>query len=67
MHLLKGVKTEGIESTLTEDIDARGTLGLKEDVRNGYEKIKVMLKVTSNTSKEKERSNRICTKAIIRI
>ncbi len=49
----QGVKIEGIESTLTEVIDAQGTVGLKEDVRNGYEKIKVTFKVTSNAPEEK--------------
>jgi uncharacterized OsmC-like protein len=51
----QGVKIEGIESTLHGGIDARGTLGIKEDVRNGYEKIKVTFKVTSNAPKEKIR------------
>ena len=51
----QGVKIEKIESTLSGDLDAQGTLGLKDDVRNGYEKIKVDFKVTSNAPKEKTR------------
>jgi uncharacterized OsmC-like protein len=51
----QGVKIDEIESTLSGDLDAQGTLGLKDDVRNGYEKIKVSFKVTSNAPKERIR------------
>ncbi len=59
---------EKIESTLKGDIDIQGTLGLKEDARNGYEQIKVAFKVTSNAEKKKnKRTNQTCTKAITNI
>jgi uncharacterized OsmC-like protein len=51
----QGVVIDEVESTLSGDIDLQGYLGMAENVRNGYEKIKVTLKVKSNAPKEKVR------------
>ena len=51
----QGVVIDEVESTLSGDIDLQGYLGMSENVRNGYEKIKVTFKVKSNASKEKIR------------
>jgi uncharacterized OsmC-like protein len=50
----QGVKLDEVESILAGDIDIQGLLG-RPRVRNGYEKIKVIFKVKSNTLKEKVR------------
>ena len=49
------VKIEKVESTLAGDLDIQGLLGMSENVRNGYEKIKVTFKVKSDAPKEKIR------------
>lgn len=49
------VVIDEVESTLSGDIDLQGYLGMSENVRNGYEKIKITFKVKSNASKEKIR------------
>ena len=51
----QGVVIDEVESTLSGDIDLQGYLGMSENVRNGYEKIKVTFKVKSDASKEKIR------------
>lgn len=51
----QGVVIDEVESTLSGDIDLQGYLGMAENVRNGYEKIKVTFKVKSNAPKEKVR------------
>ena len=51
----QGVVIDEVESTLSGDIDLQGYLGMSENIRNGYEKIKVTFKVKSNAPKEKIR------------
>lgn len=51
----QGVVIDEVESTLSGDIDLQGYLGMSENVRNGYEKIKVTFKVKSEAPKEKVR------------
>jgi uncharacterized OsmC-like protein len=41
----RGVNLESVESTVEGDIDLLGILGLSDDVRNGYQGIKVSFKV----------------------
>ena len=55
MQAAQGVKIEKVESTLAGDLDIQGLLGMSENVRNGYEKIKVTFKVKSDAPKEKIR------------
>lgn len=51
----QGVVIDEVESTLSGDVDLQGLLGMSENVRNGYEKIKVRFKVKSEAPKEKIR------------
>lgn len=48
----KGIKIEEVESTLEGDLDLHGFLGLKEDVRNGYEGVKITFKIKADVSDE---------------
>lgn len=41
----KGITVRRVESSLEGDIDLRGFLGMDEDIRNGYEGIRVNMKV----------------------
>jgi len=41
----QGVKIDEVESTLASDVDIQGLLGISENVRNGYDKIKVTFEV----------------------
>jgi uncharacterized OsmC-like protein len=54
-HAAARVKIDEVESTLAGDLDIRGLLGMSENVRNGYKKIKVTFKVKSNAPEEKVR------------
>jgi uncharacterized OsmC-like protein len=49
----RGVELESVESTLEGDIDVRGALGLSNDVRNGFERVRVSFKVKGNAPPEK--------------
>jgi uncharacterized OsmC-like protein len=51
----RGIKIDEVESTLAGDLDIQGALGMSENVRNGYEKIKVTFKVKSEAPKERVR------------
>jgi len=51
----QGVAIDEIETTLSGDVDVQGFLGMNENVRNGYEKVKVTFKVKSEAPKEKIR------------
>ena len=41
----RGVNLESVESTVEGDIDLNGILGLSDDVRNGYEQMRVSFKL----------------------
>ena len=41
----RGVHLESVESTVEGDIDLNGILGLSDDVRNGYEQIRISFKL----------------------
>lgn len=43
----RGIIIEAIDSSLEGDLDLRGFLGLSEDVRKGYQQIRVRMKVKS--------------------
>ncbi|MEM7434335.1 MAG: OsmC family protein [Myxococcota bacterium] len=51
----RGIELESVESTVEADLDARGLLGLAEDVRNGYEAVRIRFKVAGDASEEKLR------------
>ena len=49
----QGIKIEAVESRFEGDIDLRGFLGMSEDVRNGYENIRVTFKIKADAPEEK--------------
>ena len=49
----QGIKIEEVETSFSGDLDLHGFLGLDENVRNGYEKIKVVFKIKADAPKEK--------------
>jgi uncharacterized OsmC-like protein len=49
----QGIKIDAIESKFEGDLDLRGLLGLSEDVRNGYENIRVTFKIDADAPEEK--------------
>jgi len=51
----RGVKLTEVESRIEGDIDLRGILGLSNDVRNGYQGLKVSFKIKGDAPKEKLR------------
>jgi uncharacterized OsmC-like protein len=51
----RGVRLTSVESTLEGDMDVRGALGLDDDYRNGFERIRVSFKVTGDAPEEKLR------------
>ncbi|HSF17057.1 MAG TPA: OsmC family protein [Vicinamibacteria bacterium] len=51
----RGVKLQEVESTVEGDINLLGVLGLSDEVRNGYEKIRVNFKIKGDASPEKLR------------
>jgi uncharacterized OsmC-like protein len=48
----QGIRIEAIESTLEGNLDLQGFLGLREDIRKGYENITIHFKVKSDASPE---------------
>lgn len=51
----RGVTLTEVESTVVGDIDLRGILGLSDEVRNGYENIRVEFKIKGDAPPEKLR------------
>ena len=51
----RGVPLTRVESTLEGDMDVRGALGLSDDVRNGFEQIRVSFVVEGDATPEKLR------------
>ena len=49
----RGVKLTEVESTVEGDMNMLGILGLSEEVRNGYETIRVNFKIKGDASPEK--------------
>jgi uncharacterized OsmC-like protein len=51
----KGIAVESIESELEGDLDVMGFLGLNENVRNGYQEIRIKFTITGDlTGEQKE-------------
>ncbi|HKO87129.1 MAG TPA: OsmC family protein [Burkholderiales bacterium] len=48
----RGIEIEAIDSELEGDIDVRGFLGLSDDVRKGYQSIRVSMRVKTAASVE---------------
>ena len=51
----QGIKIEEVESFLEGDLDLHGFLGLSDDVRNGYENLRVTFRVKADAPEEKIR------------
>ena len=49
----QGIKIDAVESKFEGDLDLRGFLGMNEDVRNGYENIRVTFKIKADAPEEK--------------
>jgi uncharacterized OsmC-like protein len=49
----KGVQLEEVRSELEGDIDLRGFLGLAEDVRNGFQNIRIKISAKADVSEER--------------
>jgi uncharacterized OsmC-like protein len=52
----RGVTLTEVESTVEADADLRGILGISDEVRNGYEKIRVSFKIKGDAPAEKLRA-----------
>ncbi|HEX6699618.1 MAG TPA: OsmC family protein [Gaiellaceae bacterium] len=51
----RGVELTEVESTLEGDMDVQGALGLSDDYRNGFERIRVSFRVAGDAPEEKLR------------
>lgn len=51
----RGVELRRVESTVTGDIDLMGLLGLDDSVRNGYQQIKVTVRIEGDASADELR------------
>jgi uncharacterized OsmC-like protein len=51
----RGVRLTRVQSTLEGDMDVRGALGLSDEVRNGFEQIRVTFTLQGDASPEKLR------------
>jgi len=49
----QGIKIDAVESKFEGDLDLRGFLGMNEDVRNGYENIRVTFKIKADAPEER--------------
>lgn len=48
-----GIKIDEVESSLEGDLDLHGFLGLSDNIRNGYQNLRVIMKVKSDAPAEK--------------
>ena len=55
MAAARGVTLTSVESTIEGDINLLGILGLSDQVRNGYERIRVNFKIAGDAPDEKLR------------
>jgi uncharacterized OsmC-like protein len=49
---IRGIKIEEVESTLEGDMDVRGFMGLANDVRKGFENIRVHFRIKSDAPQD---------------
>lgn len=49
----QGIRIDEVESQFEGDLDLQGFLGLSDEVRNGYENIRVTFKITADAPQEK--------------
>jgi uncharacterized OsmC-like protein len=48
----RGIALDAVESTFEGDLDVRGLLGLSDEVRNGYERIRVKFRIEADAPRE---------------
>lgn len=48
----RGIEIRSIESSLDGDVDLHGFLGLSNEIRNGYESVRVVFKIDADASEE---------------
>ena len=49
----RGIELQSVESSVTGELDARGVLGLSDEVRNGFEKISIDFRIEADAPREK--------------
>ncbi len=49
----RGIELHSVESTIEGEMDLQGILGLSDDVRNGYRKIRIDFRIEGDASQEK--------------
>lgn len=49
---IRGIRIDQIDSTVEGDLDIRGFMGLAQDIRKGYQNIRVTFKVRSDAPRE---------------
>ena len=49
----RGIELYSVESTIEGELDARGVLGLDDEVRNGFQEIRIDFKVEGDAPREK--------------
>jgi uncharacterized OsmC-like protein len=52
MAAARGIRLEEVESRLEGDLDLRGFLGLSEEVRNGYENVRITFRIKGDAPRE---------------
>jgi len=52
----RGIELEEVESTVEGDIDLQGLLGINDEVRNGYQGIRVSFRIKGDASADKLRA-----------
>jgi hypothetical protein len=50
---VRGIEIGAVSSELEGDIDVRGFMGLADDVRKGFSRVRVKIRVASNASAER--------------
>lgn len=48
----RGIRIEEVESSLEGDLDVRGILGMSEDIRRGFEQIRINFKIKADVADE---------------
>ena len=48
----KGIRIDAVESRLEGDLDLRGFLGMSDEVRNGYDNVRVTFRIKADASEE---------------
>jgi uncharacterized OsmC-like protein len=61
------VRLTMVESTLEGDLDVRGAMGVDEDYRNGFEQIRVTIRIAGDAPEEKLRTvvQRGCDRSVV--